>query len=145
MAWSPWQEAAQYPEIMIHRCSLDEGSGWWSPAYQVILLEESLDPITERCVLAHELGHALLGHSGVDPETPHQRFFAYRIEAAADSWAAERLINSAELVEAMALHRGDLGLVAASLEVTPAVLEQRLQRLPAADRELIAARLAQAE
>ncbi len=145
MTWSPWQEAAQYPEIMIHRCSLDEGAGWWSPAYRVILLEESLDPITERCVLAHELGHALLGHCGVDSQLPQQRFFAYRIEAAADSWADERLISAPDLFAAMAAYRGDLALVAAQLEVTAAVLDRRLHRLPQAAREVMARRMAEAD
>ncbi len=137
MTWSPRQEAAKYPEIMVHRCSLEEGTGWWSPAYQVILLEESLDPISERCVMAHELGHALLGHCGVDEDIPQRRFFARRIEAAADAWADSRLVAFADLAQVLGMYAGEISRVAAELEVTPAVLGRRLARLGRTQREIL--------
>ncbi len=141
MSWSPWSEALNYPEILIHECVLAEGDGWWCPESDVILLEARLDPITRRCVLAHELGHALLGHSGCE-QFPGFEWFAARVELAADDWAAERLISFRDLREAYQFYRGELAAIAEQLEVTAEVLSHRLARLGPDQRAALALTMA---
>jgi Zn-dependent peptidase ImmA (M78 family) len=137
MGWSPWRELAEHPDILVHRCRLDEGLGWWCPTDRVILLEERLDPVSARCVLAHELGHAVLGHEACH-HFGDSRWLAQRIEAAADDWAGLRLVPVAELVRAAAACAGEPRETAHHLEVTPAVLSRRLGRLLPDERRALA-------
>lgn len=124
-AWSPWAELARRPDILVHRCRLDEGQGWWCPDERVILLDDRLGRRAARCVLAHELGHVVLGHTGLPDVAGADRLSA-RIEVAADQWAARRLLPGAELRRALALYPDDEEAVAAELDVTAQVLRQRL-------------------
>ncbi len=138
MGWSPWRQLAEHPDILLHRCRLDEGLGWWCPADRVILLDDRLDPVPARCVLAHELAHAVLDHAACH-DFGDSRWLAQRIEAAADDWAGLRLLPINDLVDAAAACAGDPRAVAELLEVTPAVLSRRLRRLRADERQALQA------
>ncbi|WP_200942131.1 ImmA/IrrE family metallo-endopeptidase [Angustibacter sp. Root456] len=124
-AWSPWAELARRPDILLHRCRLDEGRGWWCPDERVILLDDRLDRRAARCVLAHELGHVVLGHTGLPDVTGADRLSA-RAEVAADQWAARRLVPRPELRRALALYPDDEAAAAAELDVTAEMLRVRL-------------------
>jgi Zn-dependent peptidase ImmA (M78 family) len=124
-AWSPWAELARRPEIWVHRCRLDEGQGWWCPDERVILLDERLGRREARCVLAHELGHVVLGHTGLPDVAGADRISA-RAERSADLWAARRLVAAGDLGRALALYPDDEAAAAAELDVTSEVLRLRL-------------------
>lgn len=125
MSWSPWAELARRPDILLHRCRLAEGAGWWCPAERVILLDDRLDRRAARCVLAHELAHVALGHDGY-PEVADAGRLAVRAEGAADAWAARRLVAAEALAAALAAHPDDTEAVALQLDVTPDVVRRRL-------------------
>jgi hypothetical protein len=131
--WSPWGELARHPDIWVHRCVLDEGRGWWCPAERVILLDARLDRRTARCVLAHELGHALLGHSGA-PSFGDVAWLASRQEAQADRWAARRLLAAPDVGRALAAHPTDLEAAALELGVTSTVLRTWWRHATASER-----------
>ena len=134
--WSPWGELARHPDIWVHRCLLDEGRGWWCPDERVILLDERLDRRTARCVLAHELGHALLGHSGAPPYGD-ARWLATRQEEQADRWAARRLVRPPDLAAALAAHPDDPAAVAAELHVTVDVVATWWRQARTTERDAV--------
>lgn len=144
MRWSPWSELRRHPDIWVHRCRLDEGQGWWCPQERVILLDDRLDRRTARCVLAHELAHALLGHAGA-PSLEHDLWFAERIERRADRWAARRLLALDDVAEVLAERPACLEDAARALDVTPALLRLRLAALDRCERERLSARLAKVD
>ncbi|WP_460447411.1 ImmA/IrrE family metallo-endopeptidase [Angustibacter aerolatus] len=134
--WSPWGELARHPDIWVHRCRLQEGRGWWVPSERVILLDAGLDRRTARCVLAHELAHALLGHTW--PEGYRESgWLAARLERQADRWAAERLLPVDVLAPVLA-ERRDPDATAQRLDVTPELLRTRLAALTADERQQLA-------
>ncbi|MGL4172634.1 MAG: ImmA/IrrE family metallo-endopeptidase [Actinomycetota bacterium] len=135
--WSPWVELAEHPRILVHRCRLREGAGWWCPTDEVILLDDRLDSVTARCVLAHELGHALLRHEAC-PEYGDSSWLAVRLETAANTWADRRLVSLADLASACKITRGEPMALAAELDVTPEVLRRRLLSLAPTERLALA-------
>jgi len=139
--WSPWAELRAHPDIWVHRCRLEEGQGWWCPADRVILLDQRLDRRRARCVLAHELGHALLDHVGCPAAFADRRWLARRLEAEADRWSARRLVELPALAEVLAERPADVQAAAAALDVTPAVLRCRLDGLDAGERSALHTRL----
>lgn len=141
--WSPWAELRRRPDIWVHRCRLDEGTGWWCPDERVVLLDDRLDRREARCVLAHELAHALLGHQACH-DYGDRDWLARRVEAAAEEWAARRLVESAALGEALAEHPDDLEAVALRLDVVADVVRQRLRGLTDGERLALAQRVARA-
>lgn len=42
-------------------------NGLWIPEHRVVVLNTGMDEIKERCTLAHELAHAVLGHTDSSP------------------------------------------------------------------------------
>jgi Zn-dependent peptidase ImmA (M78 family) len=145
MRWSPWAELRAHPDIWVHRCALDEGAGWWCPQDRVILLDERLDRRSARCVLAHELGHALLGHTGCLPGYGARRWLAARIERQADRWAADRLVSVADLAEVLAERPPNVEAAAVALDVTARVLRCRLDALHPDERSALRNRLARCD
>lgn len=87
--------------------------GGWFPDYELILLREGLSPVEQLCTLAHELGHAVLGHT-----SSVGGWFAQRQERAADQWAARLLVSPAEYQAAERLHGPHVGGIAHELGVT---------------------------
>ncbi|MDU0478353.1 ImmA/IrrE family metallo-endopeptidase [Staphylococcus chromogenes] len=77
---------------------------------RMILIRPGLDPITYRCALAHELGHAF--YQDEDHGNP-------RLEKRADLWAARLLISPVDYMLAERLHDGHIGAIAHELGVTP--------------------------
>ncbi len=85
-------------------------SGWlgaYDDARRRILLAHGLTPVEERCVLAHEIGHAMRMHVGSSDAD----------ERAAEGFAARLLIDPAALRAASAWARDDVEL-ADALDVT---------------------------
>jgi len=144
MRWSPWAELGAHPDILLHRCRLDDGDGWWCPQERVILLDERLDRRRARCVLAHELAHALLGHAGCPPGYAQRSWLARRQEVQADRWAVRRLVPLARLAEVL-VERPDAEAAAEALDVTGTVLAARLQWLDPGERALLRAYLDRCE
>ena len=87
--------------------------GGFDPATGTIRLSPGMRVRTARSVLAHELGHAHLGH-GPAP-TPAIR--AHQ-ERQADEWAARRLITPAAYAAAEQLRGTHLASLAFELDVT---------------------------
>lgn len=84
----------------------------WHKPTRSIIISKHLDPATARCTLAHELGHAILGH---DCSTPIA-------EREADRWAAKTLLTPAEVHQAAQEVGGHPAAIAAELGVTPHLL-----------------------
>lgn len=141
--WCPWAELRRRPDIWVHRCRLEEGAGWWCPEERVVLLDDRLDRREARCVLAHELAHALLGHEACH-DYGDSNWLALRVEAAADDWAARRLVTCQALGEALAEHPDDLEAVALRLDVMTDVVRHRLRALTDRERRALARRVARA-
>ena len=86
--------------------------GEYYPNQRAILLQTGLDTITERCVLAHELGHHRYGHHQSTPRT----------EREADQWAANQLITIDAIVECARIWPHNPEKWCHHLAVTPAIL-----------------------
>lgn len=87
--------------------------GGFDPATKTIRLNPGMSGRLTRSVLAHELGHAHLGH--VPTQVPEVRA---RQECRADEWAACRLITPRAYAEAEALRGPHLASLAFELGVT---------------------------
>lgn len=87
--------------------------GGYDPTTRTIRLSPGMSLRTTRSVLAHELGHASLGH--VPAPTPAIR--AHQ-ERRADEWAATRLITPRAYAEAEEMRGPHLASLAFELEVT---------------------------
>lgn len=89
--------------ILIFRCALDncQGCYMYIKRRRIVFLNQDLDEVTERMVLAHEIGHAVLH--------PRQNCYFLRdktlllpgIEREANLFAAELLIADEMLFEAV--------------------------------------------
>lgn len=99
--------------------------GLWLPRRDLILLRSGMKAIQERCVLAHEIGHAVHGHLDDGP----------RNEAVADRYAAERLVDRDHLLDLM-VWSPDAGRWSLELDVTTRMLAiyLELHRLELAGR-----------
>lgn len=87
--------------------------GGWLPRQKLILLCPDLGPRNRLHTLAHELGHAV--HD--DPPGHHPR-----LEARAERWAADQLVNPREYAELEMMYDGHLGAIAAEMGVTVSLL-----------------------
>lgn len=87
--------------------------GGYDPATRTIRLSPGMSVRTTRSVLAHELGHAALGH--VPAPTPAIRA---QQERQADEWASSQLITPRAYAEAEAVRGPHLASLAFELEVT---------------------------
>lgn len=92
------------------------GNGLWVPEIRTIFLQRRMRTIHERSVLAHELGHALLGHRESTPKH----------ELQADRWAARRLVDADEL-RSVAATTQDIGAWCHELNVSADILERYLR------------------
>lgn len=92
--------------------------GGFDPATRTIRLNPGMSARTTRSVLAHELGHATLGHAvlGYDPaSTPAIRRAQ---ERQADEWAAARLLTPSAYAAAEETRGPHLASLAFELDVT---------------------------
>lgn len=110
--YNPYEHAEQLGIRVAHQ-ELRAANGYWIPDHNLILLRSGMRAVHARTVLAHEIGHAVLGHR--DDRPKH--------ESQADRFAARNLIDLAEC-EAVMRATGDLYLASLELEVS-----QRMLRL----------------
>ncbi|CAB0578318.1 ImmA/IrrE family metallo-endopeptidase [Corynebacterium diphtheriae] len=82
------------------------------PASQTIFIKIGLDPVTRRCAIAHELGHAHYGHDCSTPGAERQ----------ADEWAAQQLLDVGDVEVVGWECEGSAAAMAAELGVTPHLL-----------------------
>lgn len=110
--------------------------GGFDPSSGVIRLEPGLTARTARSVLAHELGHAFLGHTPT-----RDRFLFERQERRADEWAARRLITPRAYAQAEEVRGPHAASLAFDLDVTIELVSayQRLLRRSADGRRSTAA------
>lgn len=93
------------------RLSSDLNACYHEPS-QTIVIRWGLDPVTRRCAIAHELGHAYYGHD----------CSSQRAEREADEWAAKQLLTVDMVETAGASCDGAPSLIASELGVTPGLL-----------------------
>lgn len=89
-----------------------------------IAITPGLTQREERSTLAHELGHHEYGHTHVP------QFFAPRLEAACDLYAAEMLIDEYELLRLAQLYPEDPARIAYELDVASWVLDAWVRAHP---------------
>lgn len=82
------------------------------PPTQTIFIKIGLDPVTRRCAIAHELGHAHYGHNCSTPGAERQ----------ADEWAAQQLLDVGDVEVVGWECEGSAAAMAAELGVTPHLL-----------------------
>jgi len=104
--FDPW-DAARQVGIHVETSAIPEAGRWYADR-QLIVLRSGLGPVAERCTLAHELGHAALGHHTSTPRHEH----------AADQWAALRLIDHDHLARLAAVYPAQPTRWAYELDVT---------------------------
>ncbi|MFE7954448.1 ImmA/IrrE family metallo-endopeptidase [Streptomyces sp. NPDC057413] len=109
--------------ITIVRTWLRDTWGAWSREHRSVVIATGLSTVQERCVLAHELEHALAEDEGCG-----NQLTALRQERRADREAARKLIAISDLAE-VAQWATDLFTAAAELRVTERLLEVRLNDL----------------
>lgn len=131
--YCPWVDLGSRAHLAFAVTRLPVGEGWYLPDVPGIVLDDRLDRVQRRCVLAHELAHVDLGHHQVAGNGPGTDRLARRNERAADVLAAKRLVSIAQLVLVLPGASGQTE-VAELLEVTPHLLEVRLEHLEPAER-----------
>lgn len=112
MTYCPWADAGRrLPDIHIAVRNIAPARGAVFPDYRVILIDQRLNKVEGRCVLAHEVAHLDLGHqpTGI-------AYFDTRQENEASTHAARRLIGIQALANALAWCRDEREL-AAELDV----------------------------
>jgi Zn-dependent peptidase ImmA (M78 family) len=112
--YDPYEHAGRLGIDVVYR-ALRTGNGLWVPQIRTIYLQTRLRAIHERSVLAHEVGHACMGHQESNP----------RHELQADRWAARHLIDPCEL-RAAAAASPDPGIWCHELNVSADILERYL-------------------
>lgn len=94
--------------------------GRWHPSSRTISLRADLPARARRCTLAHELGHAVLGHEASE-SLP--QWVVEKQERAADRWAAETLIDEDAYRSAENALGPHPGAIATELGVTVHLVE----------------------
>ncbi|AQY01606.1 ImmA/IrrE family metallo-endopeptidase [Microbacterium foliorum] len=121
--YDPWQHSNSLGiPVFVRR--LHSAHGLWFPDYREILLGDHLRPWEMRCVLSHEIGHAVLGHVGGDrPEE----------EWAADRFAVRNLITPSMFSAAVSRYGENMAGICKELQVTSGML--RAAYSPLAERK----------
>ncbi len=111
--------------------------GGFEPSSRTIRLAPGMSARTTRSVLAHELGHVILGH--VPSPVPAVR---RQQERQADEWAACRLITASAYAQAEDARGPHLASLAFELDVTIELIlayQRRLRRIGENDLRFTAA------
>ncbi len=82
------------PHVLVVRTRLPKGDAWWVPSEDAIVVDDRLDPIEERCAIAHEVEHAVAADVPVD-----LLFFSRKQEQRANRRADRKLVELADLVD----------------------------------------------
>ncbi|KAB1639836.1 ImmA/IrrE family metallo-endopeptidase [Pseudoclavibacter terrae] len=93
-------------------------AGMWYPDRSLIALNHDLTADKERCVLAHELAHAALGHDCDDG--PNER--------AADQWAANLLLTAEQVARCARIWPDNPEKWCEELEVTSDILKAWMEQ-----------------
>lgn len=117
-----WNLAADLGLAVVER-RVEHRSGYW-PEEQVVYLTPGMAPRRLRCVLAHEIGHHILGHR----PAAHGPIRS-RQEHAANEWAAMRLIDPDRYAEVERQRDGHLASIAHDLNVVPELVQVFQRRL----------------
>lgn len=96
---------------------LRSANGIWLPDQHMIVIKEGMRAMHTRVALAHEIGHAALGHE--DDRPKHER--------QADRYAASRLIDPDRLRD-LAAWSADRFRIASELGVTQRILSAYMDR-----------------
>lgn len=88
--YDPYEHAEHLGIEVIHR-KIRTDNGMWLPQHNLIVIREGMRAVHDRSTLAHELGHACLGHE--DDRPKH--------EVMADRFAAGNMINLDECRDVM--------------------------------------------
>ncbi|MDN5687786.1 MAG: ImmA/IrrE family metallo-endopeptidase [Brachybacterium sp.] len=102
---------------------LNGRDGQWSARHRSIWLEHDLTAVKARSVLAHELGHAALGHDG--PQNEQHELGAWQ-------WAAQLLLSQPAYATAETVVGPHPGAVADELGVSRSVVLAYQRTLEAA-------------
>ncbi|NUW06286.1 ImmA/IrrE family metallo-endopeptidase [Streptomyces sp. CAI-21] len=136
-AYEPWDLCVEL-DICVRRIALADTWGAWIPQHQAIVLARGLNPVQERCVLAHQAEHALANHTvscGLGPfaDQPHVQAalspMARRQDRHATIEAARKLIPLSELAATLRARARSVTEAAFHLRVTPDVLCTRIADL----------------
>jgi Zn-dependent peptidase ImmA (M78 family) len=116
-------EIAAGAGVTVRSAALPHGRwGFYDHRHRLITLAPDLAPAQYRSTLAHELGHAILGHIGTRPKQERQ----------ADRWAARQLLT-VDLVVEHATLQVEVTELAHRLDVMPWVLEAFADTLTACE------------
>lgn len=62
----PYEYAVTLGIEVVH-CPITTANGLWVPDHRLVVLKAGMSPVKDRCTLAHELAHAVLGHTDSTP------------------------------------------------------------------------------
>lgn len=137
--YSPWRHVRTLAHITIRwTCNdeeLEDAYAWYFVDDDVILMDSRMSQVERRCVLAHEIHHAL--HH--DEPCHHVALDAMQ-ELRADQWASRKLIEIRPLGEALAW-ASCLDEAAEELWVTRDLLDVRLAHLRPMESQYLKRRL----
>lgn len=125
--FDPWLEVARNPHIEVRFARLDNKVVGLTNGADLIWLDERLNQVEQRCVLAHEWRHLLLGHGTCQP---------LKVEMAVCQWAARKLITPSALA-AVWPWSSNLYEMAEELCVTPQTLRDRLHGMTEVEYAMI--------
>lgn len=121
--YDPETHASQLGIRIIDACLPAGTLALWDEATKTILASPGLLHRQRRCVIAHELAHAVNG----DTHAPIDDIAARKRERRADLTAAGWLLDSAAVRTALAVSPDSLSAAAADLDVTPRILSAWLE------------------
>lgn len=121
--YDPETHASQLGIRIIDACLPAGTLALWDEATKTILASPGLLHRQRRCVIAHELAHAVNG----DTHAPIDDIAARKRERRADLTAAGWLLDSAAVRTALAVSPDSLFAAAADLDVTPRILSAWLE------------------
>lgn len=110
LAYDPYEHADVLGIEVVHK-PITSAHGLWLPDYNCIVIRSGMRRIHDRSALAHEIGHAVLGHD--DDRPLHER--------RADVFAAEHMVLEPEARRAVA-HCPDIHALAFELGVSVRIL-----------------------
>lgn len=121
--YDPDAHAAELGIRIIDACLPAGTLALWDEATRTILASPGLLHRQRRCVLAHELAHAVNG----DTHVPIDTIAALKRERKADQIAAGWLLTPDAVATALAVSPDSLSAAAAELEVTDRILKAWLR------------------
>ncbi|MGW7688928.1 ImmA/IrrE family metallo-endopeptidase [Streptomyces asiaticus] len=132
MSYEPTRACREFG-IPVERMRLRDTWGAWIPNRRLIILTTGLSPAEERCVLAHQVEHALVADTagcGIGPYANSVRHqfssLTIRQERRADREAARKLIPDSHVAAVARWARGNICVAAEKLGVTEGMLRVRL-------------------